>query len=163
VPRDELLRDLGLFGPPLYVPVVGAWEVIAVEQTNDVHDAVLVFGHGGQIEVRTESSARQRQPISIRVENVQHATAHTEWTRREWTGELPDHRQFIVEEVEGELVVDGEPHAVRVLQSFHAFGVELELGDRVVSAGGRLSEFDRFALARLDDLSDLPPDRLRNR
>lgn len=142
---DPPLADLQEFGSPIYVPSSSPWRVAGVEHTDGKADACFVFGDNGAIEVRTESTSRPRQPLSLRVQNLQIASAPQQSSTPEW-------QRILVHEVEESVVVDGVDHPVRVLKSDRSFSFELQLENRVVRAAGTLGNLAGLELERLDDL-----------
>lgn len=143
---DPSLADLQEFGAPIYVPSSSPWRVAGVELTGGVADGVLVFGDNGAFEIRTESTSRARQPMSIRVQNLQIGSAPLQSLTPAWRG-------IIVIEEENSVVVDGVEHAVRVLKSDTGFSFELPLEERVIRTAGKLDKLASLALVRLDDLA----------
>jgi hypothetical protein len=136
---DDVLDELRRFGVPIFVPDGQPWEVAGVESTGGIPDGVLVFSDGGAVQVRTESATRTRQPISIRVENLQRASQ--------------SHGRVIVDEVEREITVAGRPHRLRLLQSHEFFSFVVDVASRVVSVAGRLDALETLAIGRVDDLA----------
>ena len=120
--------------------------VAALEGSSGKPNGVLVFGEGGDVEVRTESADRPRQPISIQVANVQMATVNTPET---WS----EHKRVIVEEADHDVSIANELRRVRVLVSYNSFSFEVSAGGRIVSAAGRLHRLQELRIERLDSLS----------
>ena len=145
MPDEQLLQDLTRFGPPLYVPV-GRWAVAAVEHSNSTPDGVLVFGADGAVEVRTESSSRSAEPLSIRVDNVRMASAPRQGMDDAW-------RKVVVIDELSEVLIAGTVHRIQVLKSHSVFSFEVEMGDRTVRAAGLLTHLGSFAIERLDDVA----------
>jgi hypothetical protein len=144
--NDALLAGLRRLGPPVFVPA-GGWWVAGVESSGGRVDGVLVFGGDGEIAIRTDLLTK-RQPLSIRVSNVQQATVNS-----------PDpavqaqYGRVIVDEVERDVSVCGALHRVRVLASHNSFNLQLVVEGRLVDAAGRLSALDGLRIERLDELA----------
>lgn len=143
---EPSLADLQEFGSPIYVPSSSPWRVAGVEQTNGKADGVLVFGDNGDLAIRTESAGRARQPLSIRVQNVQMASAPQQSLTSAW-------QRIIVDEAEQSVLVDGVKRPVRVLKSGAMFSFELQLDERVIGATGMLGKLESLAIVRLDDVA----------
>jgi hypothetical protein len=143
---EPSLADVRAFGSPIYVPSTLPWWVAGVEHSNGVTDAVLVFGDDGMIEIRTESVTRMRQPLSIRVQNVQRASAPQRSMTSAW-------QRVLVTEAELPVAVNGTERYVRVLQSATTFSFELEADEVVVRAAGSLTKLESLSIARLDNLA----------
>ena len=148
---EPSLADLREFGSPIYVPSTSPWRVAGVEHSNGIADGVVVVGDDGDLELRTESAARARQPLSIRVQNVQLASAPQPSAISTRTAQIAAAWGIIVTDAEHPVVVDGVERHVVVLKSSTRFSFELQVKDLVVRGAGALAELTSLRIVRCDD------------
>jgi hypothetical protein len=108
----------------------------------------VVFGGEGEVEIRTHLLAKVRNPLSIRVENVQRASVNSPEP-----AVRTQYARVVVDELQREISVCAVPHSVRVLCSYNRFNLGLVTDGRFVEAAGELSALHGLRIERVDDLS----------
>lgn len=147
-----LVDDLRSFGRPIVVPADHSWTVVAVEHTEGTTDGVVVMSPDLDLSIRTERSERLRQPISVRVHNLQSASACVRPT--------PHPERVRVDEASVSLTLDGAKRSVNGLATHDHVSFEIIGDEIVVGVSGSPAVVKDIRLVTISDLTSISPDHL---